>query len=489
MPFFRGESEVSSDRLGERRDWYSLELRHHAMTVGRCLALIVLMAIASFTPSGVLPHDRGRALVACICALAANMALWAAPRRFPRLLRICVDVSLLVDAALTVALAAASGGSRSPALWLFPLATLFATLSYSARTGLKAAFLAIIGVLALQAMDGATTPFTADNGWRLALFALMVGAAATASAVNEAELRRRANRIEALAVAAAGFVAANDPETLDAIALDAAACLLPGWTVDIVPGGDGEHDAERAYRADGRLWLEIPVPSFRTEPGGAPSRRRMVLRAWRPQRRTARPVQLRGQQLAALRALATSFQGALLRAELLARLERLSSTDPLTGLGNRRTFDAELETELKRSARGGETVSLLLIDIDHFKSVNDQHGHQTGDEVLREIGAVLTESLRGADRGFRFGGEEFAAILPATSGAGAVVVADRLRRAIAGHRIGDLNVTVSIGIGSSDEHDAASEIIAAADAGLYLAKDRGRNRIEAAPPQVTQPLS
>ena len=456
------------------------------MTVGRCLALIVLMAIASFAPSGILPQDRGRVLVACICAFAANLVLWAAPRRFPGLLRICVDVSLLVDAALAVALAAASGGSDSPALWLFPLATLFATLSYSARTGLKAALLAIIGVLALQAMDGATSPFTADNGWWLALFALMVGAAATASAVNEAELRRRADRIEALAVAATGFVAANDPKTLDAIALDAAARLLPDWTVDIVPRGDGEHDAERAYRADGRLWLEISVPTPQTEPPDASSRRRMALCAWRPQHWTARPVQLRGQQLAALRALVTSFQGALLRAELLTRLERLSSTDPLTGLGNRRTFDKELETELKRSARTGETVSLLMIDVDHFKSVNDLHGHQTGDAVLREIGAVLAGSLRGADRGFRFGGEEFAAILPATPIASAVGVADRLRLAIAEHKIGDLNVTASIGIGCNDGHDAASEIIAAADAQLYLAKDRGRNRVEAAQPQVAQ---
>ena len=483
-----GELSEPSNRLAGRRDWYSLELRHQAMTTGRALGLIVLIAIASLIPSGAVPHDRAHALAACICALAANLALWAAPRRFPRLLRIGVDVSLLVDAALTVALAAASGGSGSPALWLFPLTTLFATLTYSARTGLKAALLAIIGVLALQAMDGAISPFTADNGWRLALFALMVGAAAGASAVNEAELRRRADRIEALAVAAAGFVAANDLEALDAIALEGAARLLPEWTVDIVTDGDGEHDAERAYRAGSRLWLEIAVPALQTGQPDTLSRRPMVLRAWRPHRWTVRRVQLRGQQLAALRALVTSFQGALLRAELLARLEHLSSTDPLTGLGNRRSFDEELETELTRSARAGETVSLLLIDVDHFKSVNDLHGHQTGDEVLREIAAVLAGSLRGADRGFRIGGEEFAAILPSTPGTRAVGVADRLRRAIAGHRIGDLNVTVSIGIGCSDGHDAASDIIAAADARLYLAKDRGRNRVEAAQQQVAHSL-
>ena len=164
------------------------------------------------------------------------------------------------------------------------------------------------------------------------------------------------------------------------------------------------------------------------------------------------------------------------------KLERLSETDGLTGLANRRHLMEVLDVEEKRGARYGHAFSLLMIDVDHFKKYNDTHGHQAGDVALARVGTVLTESIRDVDRAGRYGGEEFAVVLPETPLAAALAVAERIRARMEGEKLavksGEASVTLSIGVAERPTHAAtAAEIVAVADAALYHAKKEGRNKV------------
>jgi diguanylate cyclase (GGDEF)-like protein len=162
----------------------------------------------------------------------------------------------------------------------------------------------------------------------------------------------------------------------------------------------------------------------------------------------------------------------------------LSLKDPLTGLSNRRHFNAVLEAEVDRVARSGEAALLLLIDIDHFKSVNDTHGHPAGDEVLRVVAKTLQGCVRPMDTLARYGGEEFVVVLPACQPAFGEAVAERIRRTIEDLPISispgvDLNVTISIGGAFALQWiRSTTELwIDRADQQLYQAKTDGRNRL------------
>lgn len=171
--------------------------------------------------------------------------------------------------------------------------------------------------------------------------------------------------------------------------------------------------------------------------------------------------------------------------ELLAKVEGLSITDSLTGLFNRRHFDTVLELERKKSERYQQPLTCLLIDIDHFKSVNDAYGHKAGDSVLLEIAQILKKSLREVDTPARWGGEEFTAILPETDSEQGTLAATRILERISNHtfeQLPDKRITVSIGLASRGDFVNTTEaLIVAADGALYEAKRKGRNRIEIAP--------
>ena len=188
----------------------------------------------------------------------------------------------------------------------------------------------------------------------------------------------------------------------------------------------------------------------------------------------------------------------------LARMEaeRLSITDPLTGLFNRRYFQYRLEQELERARRHGDPVSLLVLDLDHFKHVNDRYGHRAGDDALRVTAELLTRGLRRLDICTRWGGEEFAIILPNTSGPGAMVVAQRLLRALRAKaclmappisepdgRPEPVQITASLGLAAfpSPGIESAEALVQAADAAMYRAKNEGRNRICIMDPERGQP--
>ncbi len=163
-------------------------------------------------------------------------------------------------------------------------------------------------------------------------------------------------------------------------------------------------------------------------------------------------------------------------------LRHLSTHDPLTGLINRGALDAEFEREASRAARKRAPYSLLMLDIDHFKRVNDAYGHPAGDQVLREIAVRLTALLRPHDSIGRYGGEEFAVLVPDSRPEAALQVAERMRAAVQGTRFplgGDtVEITISIGVASSsDRHAGWEALLAAADRALYEAKAAGRNRV------------
>lgn len=178
--------------------------------------------------------------------------------------------------------------------------------------------------------------------------------------------------------------------------------------------------------------------------------------------------------------LPASFLNAIAAALQARQALEESLRDPLTGLLNRRTLDDALGRMAAFAQRSGHPLSLLMLDLDHFKRVNDTHGHEAGDQVLRAFAGVLSGSLRASDMAVRYGGEEFLAVLPDTGTDAALGVAEKLRRAVENLAIpvGDAVVrpTVSIGVATLKPGESGEALIGRADQALYRAKGAGRNR-------------
>ena len=161
-----------------------------------------------------------------------------------------------------------------------------------------------------------------------------------------------------------------------------------------------------------------------------------------------------------------------------ARLEDLANTDSLTRLRNRRAFDERFNREFAMATLGTVPLTLLMIDIDHFKGINDRFGHATGDDILCTVARILTRTCRTIDLVSRHGGEEFAILLPKTTGVAAMILAERLRVAVQGYAWADTPVTISIGVAGWDPSlNHKNAMFRAADDALYVAKDKGRNRV------------
>jgi diguanylate cyclase (GGDEF)-like protein len=173
--------------------------------------------------------------------------------------------------------------------------------------------------------------------------------------------------------------------------------------------------------------------------------------------------------------------------ELRRRLLAAALRDPLTGVHNRRHFDERLAAECAAARRHERPLSLLMVDVDDFKAINDRHGHRVGDAVLRAVAQALLEGVRREDAVFRYGGEEFAILLRETGLAGAVRLADRLRKRVAKLRApgaaahgARITVTISIGAAAYTPDLADGDLIERADAGLYRAKRQGKDRVVSA---------
>jgi diguanylate cyclase (GGDEF)-like protein len=199
-----------------------------------------------------------------------------------------------------------------------------------------------------------------------------------------------------------------------------------------------------------------------------------------------REPQMAPSMLRAVRMLLEPASVALDNALLLKRAEALSVTDDLTHLYNSRYLNLVLRRETKRASRSGRPLSLLFIDLDGFKTVNDTHGHLYGSRALVEAAAVIRNSARETDVVARFGGDEFALVLPDTGGEGAFAVGERIRERLAAYRFLaedhlDIHLTASVGVATLPDVAASSEeLMQAADKAMYAVKESGKNGTQAA---------
>jgi len=203
---------------------------------------------------------------------------------------------------------------------------------------------------------------------------------------------------------------------------------------------------------------------------------------------TQKGLRLAKDQVQTLNAAVNHLALALRNALLYRQVKSMADHDGLTKIANRRRFEERLEEESQRHGRYDQPLSLILLDLDHFKNINDSFGHQTGDAVLRGMATLLLESLRSSDFPARYGGEEFAVILPHTNRDDAALLADRIRVRLGQSDFGEckeaVHVTVSAGVASLAPGARSQELVLLADQALYLAKNGGRNRVVVAGPEA-----
>jgi diguanylate cyclase (GGDEF)-like protein len=188
-----------------------------------------------------------------------------------------------------------------------------------------------------------------------------------------------------------------------------------------------------------------------------------------------------------LESVADICAAAIQNANYFERMRQLAYVDGLTGIHNRRYFEMRIVEELERASRFQGRVAVIMVDIDHFKRLNDEFGHLLGDEVLRCVAGILKQQLRKMDMVCRYGGEEFMVVVPETTGENAMTVAEKLRRQIESHPFPGVPrpVTISCGVADYPLHGVTrDEVVAAADGALYRAKQAGRNRVMAALPRT-----
>jgi diguanylate cyclase (GGDEF)-like protein len=402
----------------------------------------------------------------------------------------------------------------------------------SFRTGLKiAVWQSLLLLVAVRGEESGLFPITpalpaGDRDQLLladmALLWLVVGTTAVATAVNERELRRRRYDAETLAVLATRLHGDEDPDAVLARLLDVVTSELDVPRALVVRGLDGRlevaaargtadaapalparpasalleravgsAEAVLALRLDPRrdAWLDALLPEagrlvvVRVSGAGADGAWLVAELGRRRGGRAQRRVLSSLQQAVATAALAHS------RAELLADARRAASTDGLTGVANRRSFDRELDRLVRARRAQGTPFALVLVDVDHFKSVNDTLGHQAGDEVLQVVAQVLAAAARPGDIAARYGGEEFALLLPGADAATACLVAERARVGL--HDVREpVAVSASFGVACApDDGDSPAALVEAADNALIYAKRTGRDRVVLAGPAVPTPTA
>jgi two-component system cell cycle response regulator len=521
-------SEGPGPRRGELT---SLDQRLGHLLAVRCglVACVVFTALVARSETGVVLSQVG-VISAIYLVLAAAVE---AQRRSSRQDRLHLHRAMLpLDSLYLVLVTVPTGGPRSTLEFLFYVQLIAVTLLASPRTGIRIAlwdsFLFIsLFTFSLQpqvaALMGAGVIIQPDaRQVAIAIMTFWAVALCTAffSSVSERELRRSKAEVAALASLAGaleeaietdailqellryavgsfafrrgalvwgngqrsvaytaraggggvqvelGEIVLGAPATVDVTVLQAWAARVPVLMHDLDSGRDPTLDR---LLPDARNVVIVPLPPDRDQ-GGVLVVERAGGRHQKVPRRT----------LAILEQFCQHAALALRGARLLAEVERMAAIDGLTGLANRREFENALAREVSRSQRIREPLSLMLIDIDHFKRINDTSGHLAGDEVLRSLGVTLQQQVREMDIVARYGGEEFAVLLPSCMTADAVAVGERVRQAVIANPA-LLGVTVSAGVATMPDHATdAIKLVAAADDALYRAKHQGRNRVNRA---------
>ncbi len=487
------------------------------------VAMLVVPAITGDFTRGLV----GLALVALLLAACVELVRRVAPDHSRALL----SWSVLVDGVVVVSAVALTGGYRSPLMFLVFLDVVAVTLVASYRTGFKLAlWCALLLLLAHAAADAgmfeSTTSVIDDRVAIVGAATFLLFAACTAlfSSVNERSLRNSRAQLESLVTLGVQLERTRRSEDIMATLVEHACSHLGFLRVAVLVRRDGRWEG---VGDDGvaQVLLEIPDRSaplvWETLDAAAPRLVRSLdddlLDAVLPGATNVVvvPVGADGDDLGvaigewggdgdaripmltvqAFAQAATQAALALRNAELLREVERLATRDSLTELANRRYFEESLRREAARAKRLGTPLSLLVLDVDHFKQINDTFGHQTGDAVLREVADALVGHTKSFDLAARFGGDEFMVLLPDCAPADAARVGDRVRVHVT-QAVRRAPVTVSVGVATMPANALDAErLVAAADAALYEAKRDGRDRIAVstrvgeAAPGMTTPLA
>ncbi|MDT7538539.1 MAG: hypothetical protein QOI82_2124 [Actinomycetota bacterium] len=491
----------------------------------RVAAIGLLLLCAALAPQALAPGRRQAVLTTLVYA-----GIVLGGEVLSRILRERVVVlfsALLIIDGLWLAWASyVTGSLSSPVRYLVLLHLGAVALLASYRTGLKLALWHSLLLLAVyngqQQPGGWLTPtepsdvnaLLGGQQTRLAVFVVVLWLVAVStsalSAVNERELRRRRHDLEALTDLAESLERTADSASVARTLLDSVVDTFGFPRGVVLAGPEGqlpllasygldEETARRPGRPAGSAvivqahethstvlvsgldedadpWLGRLLPKARNlvvvplqaegRPLGAMVLEQAPSEGGRIQRRVVSGLE-RSASYAAL---------ALRNAWLLEQVQRLAATDGLTKIANRRTFESTLEREVARATRSAEHLSLVMIDIDHFKRLNDEHGHQAGDEVLRNVAAALSCECRDFDTAARYGGEEFAVVLPGCGPDEAKLIAERLRHAVAAAP-STVPITASAGVATYPAHAGdADTLVRAADDALYESKRNGRDR-------------
>lgn len=519
----------------------SLAERLSHMLLVRATFVLVVMSAGLFGVRVVGVGYR-QVLVLSVLYLSLAVAIEGLRRSIRRRGLFLISVMLLIDGVYLAWAMYASGGARSPLAFLLYVHLIAVTLLASYRTGLKIAlwhslllfvgyYSQLAGLLDPVGATGRTPEEVAAEFRHVSVYyvlAFWVVAIATVvfSSLNERELRRRGVDLEALS----GMAAELD----DVAETSAAAEKLVQWSSDtfdfpaaavvVHRGGSlrvlaqrGSPDVPRAEvvgvdQLIQQVWasrhgLVTSRPDRRQNPTIAallPTARRVVvipmlveeerIGALVAEESPRRRYRIHSGILPMVEQFASHAALVVSNVRLLEQVRTMAETDPLTGIPNRLMFDRTLRREMKRAERNTEPLGLLLLDIDHFKVLNDTHGHQAGDEVLRAIASTLSTHCRAFDMVARYGGEEFGVILPAAQVSECVEVAERLRAQV--EEAPTISpVTVSVGIAAyPGDGSEVQELIRAADEALYASKRHGRNRVTAAgsssdPPSLAAAVS
>jgi diguanylate cyclase (GGDEF)-like protein len=439
-----------------------------------------------------------------------------------------IGVTLLIDGIYLAWAMYVSGGPGSALSFLLYLHLIAVTLLASFRTGLKIAlwhslllfvgfYAQLAGFLEPVGTEGKSAAqivaeFKNHSVYYVLAFWVVALATVTFSSLNERELRRRGLDLEALSDMAADLDNATETVGATQRLVDSLseAFRFERVAVLLARGGELRVAAQKGCAEDtislGRqldesitsAWgtrtsIIVGRPNLDRDPRLAslfPNARRLLvvpmlvegerIGAVVAEESSSRRYRIDSRVRPMVEQFASHAALAISNVRLLEQVQMLAETDPLTGIPNRLMFDRTLHKELTRSDRSGSPFGLLLIDIDHFKNLNDTHGHQVGDDVLRQLALALQDHSRSFDTVARYGGEEFAVIVPSAEFDECSEVAERLRLEIEQLPLAT-PVTASIGFALYPRHgDGVDALIRAADEALYRSKKDGRNRVTAA---------